>query len=151
MSLVKDNIVNRLVEFSILNKGGDIVLDYNGVDGLFEVEDTGRTHLAREIETDYDGSTVDNEDRVKVLEKMRADIQARKIKNILASVRDFLFTDPYIRDTATALKIPGDKIISWDEQGRLVFPLKTAFFKDWKVRHQNTIGADSNPHEKPRK
>ncbi|KAF9082743.1 hypothetical protein BGX29_003640 [Mortierella sp. GBA35] len=70
---------------------------------------------------------------------LAADLQ----RNVLNAIRDSLFSDPYILETAGAYGFPEDKRIIMDEKNGvrcLSFYIKAAFFKDWLKRHSDCIG-----------
>ncbi|KAG0359567.1 hypothetical protein BGZ54_009905, partial [Gamsiella multidivaricata] len=66
------------------------------------------------------------------------------------AVRDSLFSDPYILDTANSFRIEGNQIVTRNHKSCLVFCLKARYFEGWKARHQISVSTDFSPHKEPR-
>jgi hypothetical protein len=80
---------------------------------------------------------------------LAADLQ----RNVLNAIRDSLFNDPYIHDTAEAYEFPEDKRITLVEKNGLrclIFYVRAAFFEDWLTRHSDCIGAKFTSRDSPR-
>ena len=84
------------------------------------------------------------------LDKTRVALEAQYQVKIREALRDSLFSDPDIVDTAEYLSIPDDEVMKLDDEGRLTFVLKASYFADWKARHQIGIGTQFKLHSKPR-
>lgn len=87
-------------------------------------------------------------DRVPMRARQAADLQ----RNVLNAIRDSLFDDPYIIETAETYGFPEGKRITMSEkkEGRcLVFYVKAAFFEDWLKRHSDCIGTSFTLRTKP--
>jgi len=83
---------------------------------------------------------------------MRARQAADLQRNVLNAIRDSLFDDPYIIETAETYGFPEGKRITLSEkkEGRcLVFYVKAAFFEDWLKRHSDCIGTSFTLRTKP--
>ncbi|KAF9079947.1 hypothetical protein BGX23_002918, partial [Mortierella sp. AD031] len=79
---------------------------------------------------------------------LAADLQ----RNVLNAIRDSLFDDPYIIETAETYGFPEGKRITMGEkeEGRcLIFYVKAAFFEDWLKRHSDCIGTSFTLRAKP--
>ncbi|KAF9976955.1 hypothetical protein BGZ75_010444, partial [Mortierella antarctica] len=89
------------------------------------------------------------------LEETKAVLDAKVLAHIREALRDSLFSDPYITDTAEYLGIAEDEVMKVMNVGKtrnkdlLVFFLKRCYFADWKARHQITIGSEFNPRDDP--
>ncbi|KFH63563.1 hypothetical protein MVEG_10972 [Podila verticillata NRRL 6337] len=68
---------------------------------------------------------------------------------MLQSIKDSLFADPFLEQSATALQIPEDQRITIDNKGRLVFVLQRTLFADWLDRHEVNIGTKFTFHGGP--
>ncbi|KAI1296258.1 hypothetical protein EDD11_007450 [Mortierella claussenii] len=92
------------------------------------------------------------------LPETRAELDARAKARIREALRDSLFSDPYIVATAEELAIPSDDLMRWEDRRHprdysnfnlLVFVLKESYFKDWKHRHEVSIGTSFTSHGVP--
>jgi len=98
-----------------------------------------------------DESAQDPENAPKPLNELKAELSARARVRVNATLRDSLFADPFILNTARDLGIPFDDMMRFDSQRRLVFILKAGYFPEWRARHQLSISTGFKAHEKPRK
>ncbi|KAI7817006.1 hypothetical protein BC939DRAFT_467299 [Gamsiella multidivaricata] len=81
--------------------------------------------------------------------KEKAELKSNLFKCIRDAVRDSLFSDPYILDTAKSLATEEDQMVSEDHKTRLVFYLKASNFEDWKAQHQISTNSGFSPHGQP--
>lgn len=80
---------------------------------------------------------------------LAADLQ----QNVLKAIRDSLFNDPYIHDTAEAYGFPEDKRIALVEKNGfccLSFYVWAGFFEDWLTRHSDSIDTKFTSRDSPR-
>ncbi|KAF9136659.1 hypothetical protein BGX30_010964 [Mortierella sp. GBA39] len=87
-------------------------------------------------------------DHVPMRERRAANLQ----RDVLKTIRDSLFDDPYIIGTAETYGFPEGKRITMGEkkEGRcLIFYVKAAFFEDWLKRHSDCIGTSFTLRAKP--
>lgn len=68
---------------------------------------------------------------------------------MLQSIKDSLFADPFLEQSATALQIPEDQRITIDNKGHLVFVLQRTLFADWLDWHEVNIGTKFTFHGGP--
>ena len=83
------------------------------------------------------------------MDETQATWDAKAQASIHQTLRDSLFSDPYLLDTAEALPLPDHMAMAWNDVGELVFFLKEAYFMDWMHRHQVSIGTNFHRHNKP--
>jgi hypothetical protein len=60
--------------------------------------------------------------------------------SIHEALKNALLADPYRQETADDFGVPEDEVMRLNNEGNLVSALKTDYFLDWKVRHQDAIG-----------
>ncbi|KAI1286549.1 hypothetical protein EDD11_000266, partial [Mortierella claussenii] len=87
------------------------------------------------------------------LPETRVELDAKAKARIRETLRDSLFSDPYIIATAEELAIPSDDLMKWEDRRHLRdysnFKLLESYFKDWKHRHEVSIGTNFTSHGAP--
>ncbi|KAF9186357.1 hypothetical protein BGZ51_002051 [Haplosporangium sp. Z 767] len=143
LKALSESLILRLAEMDTFGQDGVGIDNYNleGNPLLDDGED-----MEGQPEENGVGTTVGDDDTMVTAEGFQR-IEDRKVcvkkqldKSVSDSLRNVLFYDPYIMDTAQEYGFAEDQIITLDEKGRMVFYLKTNYFEDWKARHQVSIG-----------
>ncbi|KAG0328836.1 hypothetical protein BGZ99_004324 [Dissophora globulifera] len=89
------------------------------------------------------------------LAETQAELDAKAKATIRETLRDSFFSDPYIISTAEDLAISDDDLMKWEDRRNskdqsvhklLVFTLRAVYFKDWRRRHEVSIGTGFTPH-----
>ncbi|KAG0248274.1 hypothetical protein BGZ95_008132, partial [Linnemannia exigua] len=74
-------------------------------------------------------------------------------RNVLNAIRDSLFDDPYIIETAETYGFPEGKRITMNEKNGdryVTFYIKAVFFDDWLKRHSECIGTTFTQRTAPK-
>ncbi|CAO3566022.1 unnamed protein product [Mortierella alpina] len=129
--------INRSFEHTLR---GEAAYDEMEVDASDESEDEDEADTA----VDDDGTPSDTE--TLPLKETQAVLELQAEDKIHKALKNALFADPYIQETADDFSIPEDEAMSLNNEGNLVFVLKADYFLDWKVRHKDAIGTQFYPH-----
>ncbi|KAG0247936.1 hypothetical protein BG011_000707, partial [Mortierella polycephala] len=153
LKALSESLILRLAEMDMSEQDGfgtdnyslehDPLIDGGeDMEGQAEENDVGTTVGGDDIMVSEEG--------IQRMEDRKVSVKKRLDKSVSDSLRDALFYDPYIMDTAQEYGFAEDQIITRDEKGRMVFYLKANYFEDWKARHQTSIGTGFLAHGVPR-
>jgi hypothetical protein len=134
------------------DKGLECEID--GAAGLHEAEFSGEsTASANSSVEGVRGVEIRNGQAFQNVRERQAYLAANIQRNVLKAIRDALFNDPYIHDTAEAYGFPENARTTMVEKNGLrclCFYVRAAFFEDWLKRHSDSIGAKFTFRDSPR-
>ncbi|CAO3570097.1 unnamed protein product [Mortierella alpina] len=137
----------RLPDFDI-NRSFEHTLRGEAADDEMEVDASDESEDEDEADTAVDDDGTPSDTETLPLKETQAVLELQAEDKIHKALKNALFADPYIQETADDFSIPEDEAMSLNNEGNLVFVLKADYFLDWKFRHKDAIGTQFYPHSK---